>query len=293
MKLSLVQVPYHYGFAARHIGAGRGPGRYLEAGAAEALRKGGFEVGVEEVTRQQPTKEIPATVAEGNAILADVVARAVASGAFPLVLSGGCNACLGVLAGLNSKVGIVWFDAHGDFNTPETTPSGFFDGMPLAVATGLCYRDLWSRIATMPPVSPADALLVAVRDLDPGERENIRQSGLLAVGSAEIKTLGVPAALEPKLELLRARLSDIYLHFDIDALDPEVVPGVDYRAPGGLTIEEAEAAIRLIARTFRVRAAALTAYNPDRDPSDKSLQAGLQVLAALADAARRSQSRNP
>jgi len=284
MKLTLIQVPYHYGFSQARVGAGCGPRRYLEAGAEAALRQLGYEVSVELVERGPEAKETPLAVLEGNTVLAARVAASVDSGGFPVVLSGGCNACLGVLAGLGARLGIIWFDAHGDFNTPETTPSGFFDGMPLAVATGLCYRELWGGLSSAPPVPPAHALLVAVRDLDPGERDTIAQHGVLAVPAADIKALGAAAALGPKLAALRKRVEQIYLHFDIDALDPALAPGVDYRAPGGLSLEEAEEAIRLIAAQFWVRAATLAAYNPDHEEDDRTLAAGLRLLSLLAAA---------
>ncbi len=286
MKLTLIEVPYHYGFVQPRYGAGRGPGRYREAGLTTALAGAGFEVAAESIERPSATEEIPAAVAEGNRLLAAQVSRALASGAFPLVLSGGCNACLGILAGLNSRVGVVWFDAHGDFNTPETTPSGFFDGMPLAIAAGLGHHDLRSKITDSPPVPGPQILLVGARDLDPGERVNIQKAGVGLVTAADIKSRGVVAALAPKLRSLREQVADLYLHFDIDVLDPALAPGVDYRAPGGLSLEEAEDAIRLLAAQFHIRAAALTAYNPDREEEGRTLAAGLRVLSSIAAAVR-------
>ena len=269
MRINLIQVPYHYGFVQARTGAGRGPVRYLDAGAARDLRRRGFEVVVQTVQCSSDTEEILAAVAAGD---------------FPLVLSGGCSACLGVLAGLSSSVGIVWFDAHGDFNTPETTPSGFFDGMPLAIATGLCYQDLWSQIASLPPVPVSQALLVGVRDLDPGERDNLDNSEIQVVTSAEIRAGGVIATLGPKLAQLRSRVGEVYLHFDIDVLDPEIAPGVDFRTPDGLSVREAEEAIQMVARHFRIKAAALTAYNPNHEENDRTVQTGLHLLNVLAGA---------
>jgi arginase len=190
-----------------------------------------------------------------------------------------------VLAGLRSPVGAIWFDAHGDMNTPETTPSGFFDGMPLAVATGLCHRELRQRITDTPPVPPAHTLLVGIRDLDPGERRNIEESGMLLLRWEPMRGEGVAGALGPKLDLLRSRVEEIYLHIDIDVLDPAYAPGVDYRTPGGLNPDELEEAIRLIASRFRLRAASLTAYNPDHEERDRTLQSGLGLLKLLAELA--------
>ncbi|MFQ5817430.1 MAG: arginase family protein [Terriglobia bacterium] len=288
MRISLIQVPYHYGFLQAGRGAGRGPLRYLDAGVEQALRRSGFEVAVQTVQRGHDTQEILAAVVTTNTALAAHVASARGAGAFPLVLSGGCSVCLGVLAGLKSRVGIIWFDAHGDFNTPETTASGFFEGMPLAIATGLCYHELWSQIANLPPVPPAQALLVGVRDLDPGERDNLERSKVQVAIAAEIKAAGVAASLQPKLAQLHSHVDEVYLHFDIDVLDPAIAPGVDYRTPDGLSLREAEEAIQMIAARFRIQAAALTAYNPDHEENDRTLQAGLRVLHGLVGVIARS-----
>jgi arginase len=282
MRINLIQVPYQYGFLEARTGVGRGPGRYLEGGVVAELRRRGFEVTVDTVERGGETKEIPTAVVEANVALADRVASTLGAGAFPLILSGGCSACLGVLAGLNSRVGVIWFDAHGDFNTPETTPSGFFDGMPLA--TGLCQQELWSRISRVPPAAPSETLLVGVRELDPGERDNLNNCDVQVVSGAEIRASGVAAALGPRLAALKSRVDEVYLHFDIDALDPAVAPGVDFRSSDGLSLADAEEAIRMIAAQLRLKAAALTAYNPDREENDRTLQAGLRLLTVIAAA---------
>jgi len=284
MTITLIQAPYHYGFVGLRTGAGRGPGRYLDAGIARALEKKRFQVAVKTVERRGDGGEVIDAVAEGNSLLAADVEGALAADSFPIVLSGGCNACLGVLAGLRSPVGIIWFDAHGDMNTPETTPSGFFDGMPLAVATGLCHQELRQRI-TVPAVPPAHTLLVGIRELDPGERTNIERSGMLLLRWEPLRAQGVAAALGPQLDRLRSRAQEIYLHIDIDVLDPEFAPGVDYRTPGGLNPDELEDALRLIATRFRLRAASLTAYNPDHEQQARTLGSGLRLLALLAELA--------
>ncbi len=286
MKVTLISVPYNYGQVGRHVGAGLGPVRYLEGGAEAALTGQGFEVAVVGVERRTQTEDTLAAVAEVGALVREQVSGAIRQGAFPVVLSGGCSTCLGTLAALGPEVGIIWFDAHGDFNTPETTPSGFFEGMPLAVATGLCHEPLWRQITTNAPASPTRVILAGVRDLDPGEHENIKRSGAQAVTAGEMKQAGVTAALGPALEALRRLTRTVYLHFDIDALDPAFAPGVDYRSPGGLSLEEAEEAVGLIAQQFRVGAAALTAYNPEHEQNGRTLQSGLRMLQALCRAAR-------
>src|SRR5205814_1190501 len=128
-----------------------------------------------------------------------------------------CNSCLGTLSGLkSSNIGVVWFDAHGDLNTPETSPSGFFDGMSISVALGDCHPQVWSRLGNTARIPPANVLLVGTRDLDPKERPRIENLPVAMAEAASIRKLGVPAELGPKLDALAERISEVYLHFDID-----------------------------------------------------------------------------
>jgi arginase len=198
-------------------------------------------------------------------------------------MAGNCSSSLGVLAGLTSpSIGVVWFDAHGDFNTPETTRSGFFDGMALAVATGRCWRELASTVPGFAPVAEERVLLVAARDLDPAERDLLERSRVRRVAPARGEDGGLVPALEEALEGLRRETGEVYLHVDLDALDPSEGPANSYAAPGGMGLEELEAAIGAIRRRFAVRAAALTAYDPAADPSGRACRAGLRIARALA-----------
>jgi arginase len=287
MKVSLFSLPYH--LARPRIGMGGGPIRYLDKGADQLLREHGCEVDVETIEHRGPFQHEIATIIELNAQLAEGVRKAVQQHCFPLVLAGNCNTCLGTLAGLGSTdVGIIWFDAHGDFNTPETTRSGFLDGMALAIATGQCWKQLACEIPDFRPIPETRTLLVGVRDLDPEEKELLERTQVVRVGADRIRRSGLGAALEPALHALASRVREIYLHIDIDVLDPSEAPANEYSAPGGLSLAEVEQAVGLITERFLVRAAALTAYNPDYDPENKTLQAGLRLMSAIIKAASAS-----
>src|SRR5207253_559278 len=147
MQVCLIQVPYMIGDA--HHGGSKGPRRYVQAGAAELLAARGVAVTVEsvEVERSEPLREPSAASLAVNRQLKPVVQRATEAGQLPLVLAGSCDVCMGILAGFDhTRCGVVWIDAHGDFNTPESTITGFFVGMSLAVIVGHCYREHWAQI---------------------------------------------------------------------------------------------------------------------------------------------------
>jgi arginase len=281
MKLHLIQVPYDLG--REEVGMGKAPQRLLQAGADQLLAEQGFEVSVERVRREQPYRDEHSAIADVQRQLAGAVRRAMAQGKVPVVLAGTCNVSLGTLGGFeHAQTGIIWFDAHGDFNTPETTISGYFAGMPLAIVTGHCYQDLWAQVGDSTPVKDAHTLLAGVRDLDPPERKLLEHTEVTVVSTQDMKHGGLKTRFVEQLERLAARTNEIYLHVDLDVLDPEEAPGVDFRAPDGLTETELAQALHSVGERFQVKAIALTAYNPDRDSEDKTLHVGLRVLALLA-----------
>jgi arginase len=191
--------------------------------------------------------------------IAQTAREVVARGDFPLVLAGVCSSSLGTVAGLGTPpgLGVVWFDAHGDFNTPETTPTGFFDGMPLAMLTGTGWSALRAGVENLRPLDEANVVLVGARDLDPPEQERLEHSGVRCVRPGE--------PLEPALSALAARVHDVYVHVDLDVLDPSEGQANRYRSENGLTADEVASAIGEVARRFTIRAAALTAYEPVYD----------------------------
>jgi len=144
MRITVLSVPYDLGREGE--GVALGPGRYLDGGLVAALCERGHQASVVAVERPEPfTDELSAVVGIAR-VLAGEARRAVASGSFPLVAGGNCNVALGMTAGLGpADTAVVWFDAHGDYNTPQTTPSGFLDGMPLAMATGRAHGDAWAQ----------------------------------------------------------------------------------------------------------------------------------------------------
>lgn len=281
--VALVQVPYMLG-DERH-GAAAGPAKYVKGGATELLRAKGLDVAVEQVERRggAPFPDGPAASLAVNLELAEVVRRAIAAQGLPLVLAGSCDASLGVLAGFDhARCGVVWIDAHADFNTPESSASGFFPGMSAAVIAGHCHRDLWAKAGDATPVAEEAMLMVGVRELSPeAERERLERSAVRVVpwrGGWPENDVG--AALDD----LAGVVEDVYLHVDNDSFDPATAPGiVDEPVPGGLSLDQMEEVLRGVTSRFHVKAASLTTFTPARDEDDRTLRAGLRVLDLLGD----------
>jgi len=190
MNLRLIHVPYTMG--DERPGTSKGPERLVQGGAEKLVAAMGLTVTVERVDRGEPFRD------SGNASLivskrlARIVRQAIAAKQFPLVLAGGCDVSKGILSGFDhARCGVVWFDAHGDFNTPETTTSGYFDGMSLAVITGHCYRNYWAQIGNSSPIPESATLLLGVRDLDPAESEHLDHSAIQVVKWHEGKPQGL------------------------------------------------------------------------------------------------------
>ena len=281
MDVALIQVPYMMGDERQ----GKGPQRLVQAGAAELFAVKGVSVTEERVDRGGPFRDSGNASLAVNKRLALIVRQSVDAGRLPIVLAGGCDASAGVIAGFDhTQCGVVWFDAHGDFNTPETTTTGYLPGMCLAVITGHCYRSYWSQVGDSTPIAEEATLMAGVRDLDPAERKRFDRSSIQIVQWRD----GKPGAdVRSALDRLAQRVTEVYLHIDMDSLDPRVAPGVVIApVPGGISLEDMEDAIRAVFARFRVRAATLAVYDPDHDEGDRTLRTALRLIEILGDGAR-------
>jgi arginase len=280
MKVQILVVPYDSGH--KDVRMGRGPKSFLEFGLVDQLQKDGHSVEVEEIElRNFFCSEVSAAF-EINRILSKRVRSLVQEGKFPLVLSGNCNCSIGTMAGTGCKdAGLIWFDGHGDFNTPESTESGFLDGMALAIATGHCWRKLAASIPDFQPLAEHDVVLVGARHFDVEEKKLLDRSGIAHVSSPFIRHINIVEALKPALAALEPRVKKVHLHIDLDVLDPKQTPANQFSPPDGLLAGETELAIRMIRGRFPVSSACLAAYDPEYDPHHATAQAGIKFVQTL------------
>jgi arginase len=216
-----------------------------------------------------------------GAHLADEVAGLRERGSFPLALLGDCNGSLGMIAGLQRagarRLGMVWFDAHADFNTPETTLSGMLGGMPVAVAAGLCLQRLRTGAGIDPPLETSRIVLAAARDVDPLEQELVEQHALAAVDTADLKA--DRRVLRETMARLSKECDAVYIHIDLDVLDPEDAPGMNLPVAGGPTADELAAAIELCLSFEKSAALGIASYNVWKDEGDRTLAGVYRVIA--------------
>jgi arginase len=288
-EIRLLAVPYEVG--ALRAGVGRGPERLIEAGAERALASRGAKVSVELVElkdddRGRSGASEAKSAFELISLLAAAVRRTIDEGAFPVVLSGSCFASAGVVTGLEeSSPGVVWFDAHGDFNTPESSVDGYFDGMPLAILTGGAWRTMVSEREVR--IVPESAVVQAgARDFDPLEQLRLDSSSIHrlppdAVASEDAVTRAVDS-LEPAP-------TGLYLHVDLDVLDSEEAKVNIYSAPNGLSAAQLEAQVRSLLDTRPIRAVSLTAYDPECDSDARVPPIAVRLLEAVAERVARAQ----
>jgi arginase len=282
MDIRLIACPYHLGHREVEIGAG--PLAFLESGAEQALEHAGHEVSAVTIAPPQAASSEIAAIFEVNKLLATEVRDAFGSGVFPIVLAGNCNHCLGAVSGVGlAELGIVWFDAHGDFNSPDTSQSGFFDGMALHVATGNSWHALAGTIPGFRPVAERNVALAGVRDLDEAERAALDASSVVLVEESSLVSAGIEPGLAPPLDAVSSRMRDVYVHVDLDVLDPKTAPINGYQPPGGLQVSQLVDALEMVGRRFQVRAATLASYDPACDPEGGGLNAGLEVLKVFGD----------
>ena len=207
---------------------------------------------------------------------------AVDAGEIPIFLGGDHSASVGTIGGVthSCRAGVIWVDAHGDFNTPETSASCNVHGMSLAVLLGRGPKSLVDVGRTGPKLSPEQVVMIGVRDLDPEERRMLRNSGCTVYTMREIDERGMHSVLLATLEKLSS-FAKIHLSFDMDAIDPMEVPGVGTPSHGGLTYREAQLLMETLADTDKLHSVDVMETNPILDTGNRSAQLAVSLMGSL------------
>jgi len=282
--------------AALDLGQGRrgvdmGPSAIRYAGLEERLQSLGFavrdhgnvEVAVAEATalRDERARFLPEIIETCERIAAKVVEEAGA-GAVPLVLGGDHSVALGTIGGLASARGpggVLWIDAHTDVNTPETSPSGNVHGMGLAAALGLAGAGFESDAWPLPAVDPERVALLGARELDEGERRIVRETGIRVFTMSEIDRIGIERTTREALDRV-AGVGFVHVSLDMDALDPELAPGVGTPVRGGLTYREAHLALELVAESGLAGSLEVVEVNPILDRENTTALTAVELVAS-------------
>lgn len=293
-KIRILGVPLDLGQSRR--GVDMGPSAVRVAGLEARLEAighvvedgGNMTVAIAEQKKEgdpkaKYLKEITATCTRH----ADMVLRTLEAGKFPLILGGDHSVAAGTMAGVaefhrrqNQKVGLIWIDAHADFNTPETSPSGNVHGMPLAAIMGLGPPELSNIFNFSPKVQPDNCVLVGVRDIDGKERENIREVGLEVYTMRDIDERGMRQVIEEALRVAGRGTAGYHVSLDMDWIDPEDAPGVGTPVRGGASYREAHLAMEIIADHGRMTSFEIVEVNPVIDEHNRT--ADLAVELALS-----------
>lgn len=292
MDIDILGVPLDMGADRRGVDMGPSAIRYahLQQGLEElgysVEDKGNVDVPIAEMCRvtESKLKYIDCIVPMARRV-AGAVATSVQGGRLPLVLGGDHSIALGSIRGAAKykKLGLLWIDAHADFNTDETTPSGNIHGMPLAALCGLGDHrlvQLWDE--AIPVVDPKNVVALGTRDLDAGEKKNLSEAGVTVLSLEQIDRIGMYAAVSRAIEQISRDTDGIYLSFDVDSLDPRHAPGVGTPVSGGLTYREAHLACEMVAETGKLAGMDMVEVNPILDVQNQTAHLAVElILSAL------------
>lgn len=288
--IRIIGIPIDLGADRR--GVDMGPSAIRYAGLNTRLQRLGWvveDMGNLEVPLPE-TREIKDTrlkylpeIAKVTEELAKAVAQALSDGVVPLVLGGDHSIGMGSLAGIaadGKRHGLIWFDTHGDYNSPETTHSGNIHGMPLAVANGIGARELTNIGGSQKKISEENSVIIGARDLDADEREMLHQSKITVFTMSDIDQLGMKEVVTRGLEIAGKGTEGIHISFDLDVIDPSEAPGVGTPVAGGITYREAHLAMELVAESGLLLSLDVAEVNPILDYQNKTAELAVGLICS-------------
>ena len=290
-QITVIGVPMDLGADRR--GVDMGPSAIRYANLQGKLQQIGFEV--EDIGNLQvptpETYEIGDTklkylreIVRVNEELAQTVSHVMEKGRFPLVLGGDHSIAIGTIAGvsrLQKRTGVIWFDAHGDLNTAETSPSGNIHGMPLAASLGWGHPDLTNCAGDGPKISPEHVALIGVRSLDEGEKRAIQENGIHVFTMHEIDRMGMAKVVEEALNIVTNGTDGVHLSLDLDGIDPNEAPGVGTPVAGGVTYRESHLALEIISQADVLTSAEFVEVNPILDVENKTAKVAVALIGSV------------
>ena len=226
-------------------------------------------------------------IAESCEMLASTVRRVLDVGGFPLVLGGDHSMSIGTLAGLaghcrehGKRLGVLWIDAHSDINTPDSSPSGNIHGMPVAASIGIGHPALTSVGGDFRKLDPENIVMIGLRSVDLGEKQLIREKSIRAYTMTDIDRMRMFRVINESLDYLMSRVDHIHVSFDLDSIDPEIVPGVGTPVPGGLTYREAHFMMETIAERGALGSLEIAEANPILDVVNRSARFAAELVSS-------------
>ncbi len=286
--IRIIGVPIDLGQSQR--GVDMGPGAIRYAGLSARLAKLGYDINdignVSVPVRDTLISERALNYLPSIRKVCDAAyhaaREAVDGGDLPVFIGGDHSMSIGTIGGVthHEPVGLIWIDAHGDFNTPETTISGNIHGMSLAVLLGMGYPELINVGRMGSKLQAKDVVMIGIRDLDPKERDRLRESDIAVYTMRDVDERGIGIVIREALDKLAHR-QRLHVSLDMDGLDPMVVPGVGTTAPGGLTYREAQLLMEIIADTGRLASLDIVEINPILDQRNQTAQIAVELAASL------------
>jgi arginase len=288
-NVTIIGVPMDLGADRR--GVDMGPSAIRYAGVVKRLENMGFDIkdiGDIAVSRPDAYTETENhkyldQVVEANTLLAEVVSREMEAGRFPLVLGGDHSIAIGTIAGVAKHVknlGVIWFDAHGDLNTGETSPSGNIHGMPLAASMGIGHERLVKIGGYSPKLKAENIVIIGARDLDAGERELIKKTGMKVYTMHEIDKLGMARVMEEAIAHVTKGTDGVHLSLDLDGLDPHDAPGVGTPVIGGISYREGHLAMEILADADILVSAEFVEVNPILDRQNMTARVAVALMSS-------------
>lgn len=280
-KISIIGMPMDLGQLRRGVDMGPSAMRY--AGMIERLKTLQYEIDdlgdipigrPEVVVRKDTNLRNLELVAEKSELLAKRVDEVVSAGSFPLVLGGDHSIAIGTLSGVAKhyqNLGVIWYDAHGDLNTAETSPSGNIHGMPLAISIGIGHPTLTEIAGYCPKIKPENIVIIGARALDDGEKVLIKEKGIKVYTMHEVDRLGMTKVMEETIDYLKDKTDGVHLSLDLDGLDPNDAPGVGTPVIGGISYRESNLAMEMLSEANIITSAEFVEVNPILDEKIKQL----------------------